>query len=129
MVSIVIVSHSQKLADSVTEIALLMARTAKIEAVGGNDDGDFGSSESKIIQAIEKMYTEDGTIVIADIGSSVNTAKSAIKKVIESGKTNVVLADCPMIEGAIAAAVMSSVDMPMSEVVRQAEDAKNLKKA
>lgn len=129
MVSIVIVSHSQKLADSIAEIALLMARTAKIEAVGGNDDGDFGSSETKIINAINEMYTEDGTIVIADIGSSVNTAKTAIKKVIESGKKNVVLADCPIIEGAIAAAVMSSVDMPFDEVLRQAEDAKKLKKA
>lgn len=47
MVSLVLVSHSQKLAESVAEVALLMAGGAKIKAIGGNDDGGYGASEKK----------------------------------------------------------------------------------
>ena len=46
----------------------------------------------------------------------------------DEGK-KVLLADCPMIEGSIAAAVMSSINMPLEEVLRQAQDSKNMKKA
>ncbi|MCI5519771.1 MAG: hypothetical protein MR424_07980 [Treponema sp.] len=128
MVSLVLVSHSQKLAESVAEVALLMAGSAKIKAIGGNDDGGYGASEKKITAAVEEMYSDDGVIVIADIGSSVNTAKAVIKKMADEGK-RVYLADCPMIEGSIAAAVISSINMPLEEVLRQTQDSKNMKKA
>ena len=128
MVSLVLVSHSQKLAESVAEVALLMAGGAKIKAIGGNDDGGYGEREKKITAAVEEMYSDDGVIVIADIGSSVNTAKAVIKKMADEGK-RVYLADCPMIEGSIAAAVISSINMPLEEVLRQAQDSKNMKKA
>lgn len=84
--------------------------------------------KKKITAAVEEMYSDDGVIVIADIGSSVNTAKAVIKKMADEGK-RVYLADCPMIEGSIAAAVISSINMPLEEVLRQAQDSKNMKKA
>ena len=105
-----------------------MAGGAKIKAIGGNDDGGYGASEKKITAAVEEMYSDDGVIVIADIGSSVNTAKAVIKKMADEGK-RVLLADCPMIEGSIVAAVISSINMPLEEVLRQAQDSKNMKKA
>ncbi len=128
MVSLVLVSHSQKLADSVADLALLMAKTTTIKAVGGNDDGDYGSSFSKIKNAIDEVYSEDGVIVIGDIGSSINAIKEVIKSYSPYQQENIILADCPMIEGALAAAVIASVGMPLCEVLRQAEDAKSLKK-
>ena len=39
MIGIVIVSHSQKLAEGVVELAKIMAPTAQIEAAGGLDYG------------------------------------------------------------------------------------------
>ena len=128
MVNILLVSHSQRLATSVAEVAALMAKTATIKAVGGKSDGSFGADEERITKAIIDAYTDDGVVVIADIGSSVNTVKAVIKKMEEQGRANVKLADCPMIEGAIAAAVMAGIGMPMEEVIHEAEDAKKMKK-
>ena len=127
MVNILLVSHSQRLATSVAEVAALMAKTATIKAVGGKSDGSFGADEERITKAINDAYTDDG-VVIADIGSSVNTVKAVIKKMEEQGRANVKLADCPMIEGAIAAAVMAGIGMPMEEVIHEAENAKKMKK-
>ena len=44
MVGIVIVSHSQKLAEGVVEIATMMAADAPIAAAGGLEEGGFGTS-------------------------------------------------------------------------------------
>ena len=43
MVGIVVVSHSQKLAEGVVELASLMAPETPMKAAGGMDDGGFGN--------------------------------------------------------------------------------------
>ena len=48
MVGIVVVSHSQKLAEGVVELASLMAPETPMKAAGGMDDGGFGTSFEKI---------------------------------------------------------------------------------
>mgnify|MGYP002626096749 CR=1 FL=1 len=52
MVGIVIVSHSQKLAEGVAEIAAVMAENAPIAAAGGLEDGSLGTSYDKIKNAV-----------------------------------------------------------------------------
>ena len=59
MVGIVVVSHSQKLAEGVVELASLMAPEAPMKAAGGMDDGGFGTSFEKITEAVEEVYSED----------------------------------------------------------------------
>ena len=44
MVGIVIVSHSQKLAEGVVEISRMMAAEAPLAAAGGLEDGGLGTS-------------------------------------------------------------------------------------
>ena len=44
MIGIVIVSHSQKLAEGVVELAKIMAPAAQLEAAGGLDYGGIGNS-------------------------------------------------------------------------------------
>ena len=68
MVGIVIVSHSQNLADSVVEFTKIMAPNASIRAAGGLEDGGFGTSFERILTAIEGIYTEDGVLVLMDNG-------------------------------------------------------------
>ena len=62
MVGIVVVSHSQKLAEGVVELASLMAPETPMKAAGGMDDGGFGTSFEKITEAakltIEKLHGE-----------------------------------------------------------------------
>lgn len=96
MVGIVIVSHSKNLADSVVEFTGLMAPDAKIAAAGGMEDGGFGTSFEKIQKAIESVYSEEGVIVLMDMGSAVMTTEMVLDMF---EPDTVKMADCPLVEG------------------------------
>ena len=49
-------SHSAHLADSVIEMAAVMAEQAPMAAAGGLEDGSFGTSFDKITAAIDAVY-------------------------------------------------------------------------
>lgn len=112
MVGLVIVSHSQKLAESVVELAALMAQDAPMAAAGGMEDGGFGTSFEKIQGAIEQVYSEDGVLVLMDMGSAVMTTEM----VIEGFEGKVEMADCPLVEGAVVAAIDAAGGMSFEEI-------------
>ena len=114
MVGIVIVSHSKNLADSVVEFTGLMAPDAKIAAAGGMEDGGFGTSFEKIQKAIESVYSEEGVIVLMDMGSAVMTTEMVLD-MFESD--TVKMADCPLVEGAVVATINAVSGMKMDEIL------------
>lgn len=79
MVGFVIVSHSENLAKSVVELTSIMAPNARIAPAGGMDDGGFGTSFEKIQAAIESVYSDDGVLVLVDLGSAVMTTEMVIE--------------------------------------------------
>lgn len=79
MVGFVIVSHSENLAKSVVELTSIMAPSARIAPAGGMDDGGFGTSFEKIQAAIESVYSDDGVLVLVDLGSAVMTTEMVIE--------------------------------------------------
>ena len=103
MVGIVVVSHSQKLAEGVVELASLMAPETPMKAAGGMDDGGFGTSFEKITEAVEEVYSEDGVAIFMDLGSAVMTTEMVLESM-EDRKIKMV--DCPVAEGTIAAAAV-----------------------
>ena len=127
MVGIVIVSHSQKLAESVVELAGLMAADAPMRAAGGMDDGGFGTSYDKIAAAIDEIYTDDGVIILMDLGSAVMTTELVVEDMKDDDKI-VEMVDCPIVEGAIAASVAAAGGSSLEEVIAIAKDAKNVEK-
>lgn len=102
MVGIVIVSHSKTLADGVVEVSKMMADSANIVAAGGLDDGSLGTSYEKIEKAIQTVYSDDGVIVLVDMGSAVMTTQMVIESMNDE---RVRLADAPLVEGAVVAAM------------------------
>lgn len=102
MIGIVIVSHSESLAESVVKFTAMMAPGARIAAAGGLEDGSFGTSFDKITAAIESVYTEDGVLVLMDMGSAVMTTEMVIETM--TGK-RVEMVDCPLVEGAVVATI------------------------
>ena len=125
MVGIVVVSHSQKLAEGVKELAEMMAHNVQIAAAGGLDDGILGTSYEKISCAVEDVCGKDGAVVLMDMGSAVMTTEL----VTENLKDDAIrLVDCPPVEGAVLAAVAASAGADIEEVVCQAESARQLKK-
>ena len=125
MVGIVIVSHSQKLAEGVRELAEMMAGDVQIASAGGLDDGMLGTSYEKITLAVEAVCGRDGAGVLMDMGSAVMTAELVQENLKDD---HVKLVDCPLVEGAVMAAAAASGGADVTEVARQAEAAGQMKK-
>ena len=102
MVGIVIVSHSEKLAEGVKELALAMASDVKIAVAGGLEDGSLGTSFGKIKDAIDSVYSPDGVAVLLDMGSALLTTEMVIESLSDE---NIKIIDSPLVEGAALAAV------------------------
>ena len=125
MVGLVIVSHSQKLAEGVVELARAMADEVRIAAAGGLEDGTLGTSYQRIHDAIEEVYSEDGVAVLMDMGSAVMTAEMVLE---DLDKDNVVLVDCPLVEGAVLAAVESATGSSLQTRIDRTKDSYVTKK-
>lgn len=107
MVSFIVITHSPILAEGVCEEARIMAPDAVIIPAGGTDDGEIGTSINKITSAINTAYTEDGVIILADMGSAIMTARLAVEELDDDMAENIFIADCPLVEGAVLGTVLS----------------------
>ena len=125
MVGVVVVSHSPDIARGVVDLAGQMAGEAvRMEAVGGDSHGTLGTDERRVRKAIRLADQGDGVAILADLGSAVLT----IRHILESGEGVVKLADAPVVEGAMAAAVVASVGLPLDDVIKAAEEARDARK-
>lgn len=118
-VRLVVVSHSEKIADGAVELAAQMAPDVVILPAGGTDDGRIGTSLEKVMAALAEAADGDGIVVLTDLGSAVMTAEAAIE--FSADPDSVVLADAPLIEGLIAAAVAAQTGADRRTVKRAAE--------
>ena len=125
MVGFVIVSHSAKLAEGVADLARMMAKTVPIAAAGGLEDGSFGTSFEKISNAVDQVYSEDGVIVLMDMGSAVMTAEMVMESM-EGRK--IVMADCPIAEGAVTGTVSAESGSSLEEILEDLEQVGSQKK-
>ncbi|MFD3158421.1 dihydroxyacetone kinase phosphoryl donor subunit DhaM [Haloimpatiens sp. FM7330] len=116
MVGIVIVSHSNKLAEGVKELASQMAADVPMVAAGGTGDGRLGTDVEKIIGAVNEVYSEDGVVILFDLGSAFMNSEMAKECLDESMQEKVEIVDTALVEGAVAAAVQSSINGSLEEV-------------
>jgi phosphocarrier protein FPr len=126
MVGIVIVSHSEKLAAGVQELAQQMAQGAVQSAIAaGIDDPEnpFGTDAVQIYQAIESVYSDEGVVVLMDLGSAVLSAELALEFLSEEQRANVKLCEAPLVEGAIAAVVQAASGADIEQVIAEAKGA------
>ena len=104
MVGLVIVSHSAALAEGVVELAREMGGPeVAIEAAGGMEDGSVGTDAERVRQAVEKVRSPDGVLVLMDLGSALMSAEMATEMAEPDGGP-IVLSAAPLVEGAVAAA-------------------------
>lgn len=113
MVGIVIVSHSENLAKSVAELTTMMAPTALTAYAGGLPDGSFGTSFERIQEAIDRVYSDDGVLILMDMGSAVMTTQMVIESMPER---KIEMVDCPLVEGAVIATFNAMSGMKMDEI-------------
>ena len=126
MIGIVIVSHSTKLAEGVVELARNMGGAdLSIQAAGGltTEDGALGTDPMLILNAIEQVYSEDGVLVLMDLGSAILSSEMALEMLPEEKRSNVVLCEAPIVEGAVAAAVQARIGGSIQQVINEARGA------
>jgi phosphoenolpyruvate---glycerone phosphotransferase subunit DhaM len=126
VVGIVVVSHSRDIASGLADLAGQVAGPeVRIEPAGGGPEGSLGTEEARVADAIERANAGDGVVVLCDLGSAVLTVKSLLES---RNGNSVVMADAPLVEGAIAAAVMSSAGQGVYDVAKAAEEARGASK-
>ena len=125
MVGIVVVSHSEQLARGLVDLAGQVAGPdVRIEAAGGGPAGILGTDDDRVREAIKRANQGDGVVVLCDLGSAILTVRS----VLERGNGHVRLADAPLVEGAVSAAVVSSAGASLADVLQAAEAARGANK-
>ena len=132
MVGIVIVSHSRLAAEGIRELAAQMAGPdLQLIACGGLEDGSIGTDAVRIQNAVIQADSGDGVCMLVDLGSGIMSAETAIELLEfddEHSDIQVRIADTPILEGAVSAAVSTSAGDSLEDVIAAAEEARGMKK-
>lgn len=130
MVGIVIVSHSSMVAEGIRDLAMQMAdRRLRIKAAGGMRDGSIGTDAVRICDAVRDADNGDGVVITVDLGSAVLSTSMALELLQqEASSITARIADAPVLEGTICAAVQASIGSSMEAVVAAAEEARGMSK-
>ena len=118
MVGIVIVSHSQALAEGVRELAEMMAREVKIACAGGLEEGINGVSYERVMNAVEEVCGRDGAVIFGDMGSAMLTSELVLE---EMKDDRLFLVNAPLVEGVVRAAVLASGGADVDTIVKRVE--------
>jgi phosphoenolpyruvate-protein phosphotransferase/dihydroxyacetone kinase phosphotransfer subunit len=125
MVGLVLVSHSRSLAEAAVD---LIRRTVhpnvSITCSGGIGDKreELGTDAVEIQEAITSVYSEDGVLVLMDMGSAILSAETAKDLLDFQPQDKIVLSSAPLVEGGIAAAVQAQLGSPIAEVAKAARE-------
>jgi phosphoenolpyruvate---glycerone phosphotransferase subunit DhaM len=126
VVGIVLVSHSSELAQGLASLASQMAGPdVRIEPAGGGPDGGLGTDEDRVQDAIKRADQGAGVVILGDLGSAILTVRHVLER---ASNGHVRLVDAPIVEGAVAAAVVASANRPIDEVASAAEEARGASK-
>lgn len=126
MVGLVIVSHSARLAEGVAELARGMAGPdVLLAATGGLDlpDRPLGTDANLVLQAIEQVYSDDGVLILMDLGSALLSTEMALDALPPEKRDRILLCEAPLVEGALAAAVQARIGATLDQVAAEARGA------
>lgn len=107
MTSLLLLSHSQRLAEGLKELLEQVAPSVIIETSGGTADGELGSNFEEIYEKMNRLAKVGNVAVLFDIGSSMLNAVTALDMMDEEETGKISLFDCPMIESGMEIAVMA----------------------
>jgi phosphoenolpyruvate---glycerone phosphotransferase subunit DhaM len=110
LVGIVVVSHSADL---------------RIEIAGGGPGGALGTDDTLVRDAIRRANQGEGVVVLGDLGSAILTIRHVLER---QSNGHARLVDAPLVEGAVAAAVVASTGSGLEQVASAAEEARGANK-
>lgn len=131
MIGLVFVSHSRLIADGLCQLADQMAGGGvKIAPAGGltDDPNALGTDATLILEAVESVWSEDGVLLLVDMGSAVLSAEMALELLPDEKRSRCLISNAPLVEGAIVAALHAGMGDTLHEVNAAAEGALNARK-
>ena len=127
IVGIVVVSHSNKLAEEIINFVKIFKQTDFPLENGGNVKREvYGTNIENVKNAIIRADNGAGVLVFVDMGSSVFNAVKAIKEL--DGEVEAKIADAPLVEGIISAVAANFDGIDLEELKMIAEDSKKFTK-
>lgn len=126
MISILLVSHSKKIAEGLKEMIEGMTSNQEfvtVIALGGSANGGFGTDLDSIHQTLIERITHDEAILIfTDLGSSSMIAEQAVDKLDKKLRKQVHLIDAPLVEGAFITASQLVDEDSLEDVLDELDD-------
>ena len=127
--SLVLVSHSAGIAQGLAELVSQIAGpNVPIVTAGGAVDGSLGTDGGRVLDALRSAAADAGAVVLVDLGSSVLAVRAALAELGPAQRERIAVADAPLVEGAVAAAVAVSTGCSPGEAARAAEEARSVAK-
>lgn len=123
MVGLVIVSHSRTLAEAVVALTRgIGEREIPIASSGGvgADGVELGTDATDVMQAIRSVDSPEGVLVLADLGSAILSAETAIDLLGSELSGPVRIVSAPLVEGSVSATVQIGLDSDLDTVAREA---------
>jgi len=126
MVGLVLVSHSRDLAEALMAFVHQVAGDQiplAIAAGVGPERKEFGTDAVEIMEAIQSVYSDDGVLVLMDLGSAVLSAEMAYDLLPPEMQERIRFCAAPFVEGAIAAVVQVGITSDLDAICREARQA------
>lgn len=124
MVAIVIVSHSLRLAQGIEELALQMSGgDVPLAIAAGIDDpqNPIGTDAIAIMSAIESVWSQDGVLVLMDMGSALLSTEMALELLSEEQRSAIYLLAAPVVEGAMSAVTSAAAGLSVTEIIAEVD--------
>ena len=122
-VGIVIVSHSPKVAEGAADmVRQMVGDSVPLAYAGGDPGGSLGTDVGKILDAIDRAWSEAGVAALVDLGGAETNTEMAIDMLDPSRRERVVVCNAPIVEGAVIAATEASGGSDLDTVRRTAEE-------
>jgi multiphosphoryl transfer protein len=123
MVGLVLVSHSRPLAEAVSDLVRRAVNSdLQLSYCGGvgEDRTELGTDAIEIQEAISSVYSDEGVLVLMDMGSAILSAETAKELLSPEQQEKVRLTSAPLVEGGVAAAVQAQLGSSLDEVANAA---------
>jgi PTS hybrid protein len=122
-VGIVIVSHSPLVAEGTADmVRQMVGDCVPLAWCGGNRQGGLGTDMERILEAINRAWSEAGVAVFVDLGGAETNSEMAIEMLGEPRAARVMICNAPLVEGSVIAAAEASGGAPLAKVVATAEE-------
>ena len=130
MTGLVLVSHSAELARAALGLTtgLIPGLDVRVELAAGLPDGALGTDATEVAAAIERADDGEGVLVLADLGSGIMSAETALELVDPGLGARVRLSSAPLVEGLIGAYAAAGIGKPFNDVADEAEAATEAKR-